>query len=127
MHGAGIETGYGFFAPNVPDNYKLILELHFGDGRVEFALPRVGNEASGVRIVDLLDRLHQIEYPALRELMMQMLASATWRENPDVVSIRAIFGRVTLPSLQAFRREEKESYETLFVYDFKTPAGSGAP
>jgi hypothetical protein len=24
---AGIDAGYGFFAPNVPDNYKLVFEI----------------------------------------------------------------------------------------------------
>jgi len=26
---AGIEVGYGFFAPNVPNNYKVVFELQY--------------------------------------------------------------------------------------------------
>ena len=26
---AGIETGYGYFAPNVPGGYRLVFELHY--------------------------------------------------------------------------------------------------
>src|SRR5436305_4514001 len=43
LHVAGIEGGYGFFAPNVPDNYKLVFELHYPDGRTEYDLPRVSS------------------------------------------------------------------------------------
>jgi hypothetical protein len=28
VHVAGIETGYGYFAPNVPGSYVLVFELH---------------------------------------------------------------------------------------------------
>ncbi len=34
LHIAGIETGYGYFAPNVPGSYKLVFELHYPDGHV---------------------------------------------------------------------------------------------
>ncbi len=118
-HSTGIEGGYGFFAPNVPDNYKLVFELRFPDGRVELVLPAVGSESSGVRMVDLLDRLAQVEYPALRELMVRMLATATWRRYPEAEQIRAVFGAVALPTREGFRRGEKEQYEPLFVYDFR--------
>jgi hypothetical protein len=36
LHIAGIERGYGYFAPNIPGGYKLVFELHFADGRVEY-------------------------------------------------------------------------------------------
>ena len=29
MQLAGIETGYGYFAPNVPGGYRLVFELHY--------------------------------------------------------------------------------------------------
>ena len=36
---AGIEAGYSYFAPNIPDNYKIVFELHYPDGRTEIELP----------------------------------------------------------------------------------------
>jgi len=32
LNAAGIEAGYGFFAPHVPGAYKLVFELHYHDG-----------------------------------------------------------------------------------------------
>ena len=45
---AGIETGYGYFAPNVPGGYRLVFELHYPDGRVEYELPSVSSAAAGL-------------------------------------------------------------------------------
>ncbi len=46
LHIAGIDRGYGYFAPNVPAGYKLVFELHYPDGRVQYELPGV-NSARG--------------------------------------------------------------------------------
>ena len=35
MHAAGLDTGYGFFAPLVPVSHKLVFEIRYPDGRVE--------------------------------------------------------------------------------------------
>ncbi len=105
LHLAGIERGYGYFAPNVPESYKLVLELHYPDGRVEYQLPRVNRAAAGLRV-------------AVREYMVKMLAYSTWRENPDVTMIRAVFGSISLPSISEFEHGKRESYEFLYAYDF---------
>lgn len=118
MHCAGIETGYGFFAPNVADNNKLVFQLSYSDGRTEVVLPTVGSTFTGVRLINLLDRLREIEYPPLREMVVRMMAEAAWRDHPEATSIRAIFGAVHAPTLEAFKRGERASYETLSAYDF---------
>jgi hypothetical protein len=50
LRGAGIEAGYGYFAPNVPDNYKIVFELRYADGRADYELPRIGGAATGRRL-----------------------------------------------------------------------------
>lgn len=57
LNGAGIDAGYGFFAPNVPQAYKLIFELHYGDDHVEYEVPRVNSTASGIRMQRFWTRL----------------------------------------------------------------------
>ncbi|MFL6545737.1 MAG: hypothetical protein ACJ8LM_11235, partial [Candidatus Udaeobacter sp.] len=54
---AGIEIGYGYFAPNVPAGYRLVFELQYPDGRVEYELPSVSSAAAGLRIAGLLDTI----------------------------------------------------------------------
>jgi hypothetical protein len=118
LHIAGIDNGYGYFAPNVPAGYKLIFELHFADGRVEYKLPRVSNAAAGLRVATLLDEIGRTKSEPLRQYMIKMLATSAWSEHPDVISIRAVFGSLNLPSPEEFASGQLESYDFLYAYDF---------
>lgn len=118
LHLAGIETGYGFFAPNVPAGYKLVFELHYPDGQVEYELPRVRGAAAELRLAGLLDLIGARRYEPLRELMIKMLAHAVWREHPKAIMIRAIFGSLNPPKLAEFEAGKNASYEFLYSYDF---------
>ena len=115
---AGIERGYGYFAPNVPAGYKLVFELHYADGRVEHELPRVNGAAAGLRVASLLDEIGRTRSDAFREYMVKMLAQSTWREHADVTTIRAVFGAIIFPSVGEFEHGKRESYEFLYAYDF---------
>ena len=118
LHSVGIEAGYGFFAPNVPANYKLVFELRYPDGRIEYEIPRVSSAATGLRFAGLLDQLAEVNYTPLRETMMKILAYSVWQEHPAANLIRAYFGRARLPTPAEFHRGDKGSYELLFAYDF---------
>ncbi len=117
-HVAGIETGYGYFAPNVPGSYKLVFELRYPDGRVEYELPSVNSAAAGLRLAGLLDSIGRTPYDALREILVKTLAQSVWREHPDVQSVRAIVGSIRLPTAHEFTEGKRESYEFLYAYDF---------
>src|SRR5260370_27188467 len=86
---AGIETGYGFFAPRPSSIRKLIFEIRYDDGRVEYELPRVGESATGLRLSLLFDNIMRIPYADLRKTMLKMMAFEVWREHPDASVIRA--------------------------------------
>lgn len=118
LHIAGIETGYGYFAPNVPGSYKLVFELHHPDGRMEYELPQVGSVAAGLRVAGLLDNIGRTPYDALREHLIKMMAQSIWREHPEVKTIRAVFGLISLPTVSEFEHGKRESYQFLYAYDF---------
>jgi hypothetical protein len=115
---AGIETGYGYFAPNVPGGYALVFELHYLDGRVEYELPSVRSAAAGLRIAGLLDSIGRTPYDPLREILVKTLAQSAWREHPDVQSVRAVIGSIRLPTAREFAEGKRQSYEFLYAYDF---------
>ena len=115
---AGIEIGYGYFAPNVPGGYRLLFELHYPDGGVEYELPSVSSAAAGLRIAGLLDSIGRTPYDALREILVKTLAQAIWREHPDLESVRAILESIRLPTAREFKEGKRESYEFLYAYDF---------
>ena len=115
---AGIEAGYGFFAPNVSGSCKLVFELHYPDGRVDYEVPAVSSEGAGLRIATLLDKIGRPRYAPLREVMIKMLTYSMWREHSEAIMIRAVFGTVILPKIAEFEQGVRESNEFLYAYDF---------
>ena len=118
LHAAGSQAGYGFFAPNIPGYHKLILELYYQNGHMEYDVPHVQGGAAALRLDSLLDRLADPLYEPLREVTVKMLALSVWQKHPDVKNIRAVFGSVNMPSISDFEHGKRESFQALFSYDF---------
>jgi hypothetical protein len=118
LHAAGIQAGYTFFAPNIPDYHRLTLELYYEDGRIEYEAPHVIGRAAALRLESLLDRLADQRYEPIREVVIKMLAFSVWRERPDVKRIRATFGAVSPPDISDFEHGKSESFHPMFSYDF---------
>lgn len=115
---AGIDRGYGYFAPNIPGSYKLVFELRCPDSQVEYVRPTVNSKTAGLRVASLLDEIGHADSEAYREYLIRSLARAVWREHPDALAIRAIFGISLLPTIAEFEQGKRESYEFLYAYDF---------
>jgi len=118
LHAAGIQSGYTFFAPNIPGYHKLIFELNYQDGHVEYESPHFSGKAAALRLDSLLARLGDNRYEPLREVVVKMLALSIWRQQPDVKKIRATFGLVSPPSISDFEHGKGESFQPMFSYDF---------
>jgi hypothetical protein len=118
LHAAGIQAGYTFFAPNIPGYHKLILELYYADGRIEYESPHVIGRAAALHLDSLLSKLADNRYEPLREVVVKMLAFSVWRERPDVKKIRATFGAVSPPDISDFEHGKGESFQPMFSYDF---------
>jgi hypothetical protein len=126
-YSAGIETGYGFFAPSVGAARKLVFEIRYPDHRTEYELPTVGNVATGLRLTLLFENIERIRYEPLREMMFKMMAFSIWREHPEADQIRAVFGLINMPSLSEFENGKETSYEVLYAYDFSPPDRPAKP
>jgi hypothetical protein len=124
LHCAGIEGAYGFFAPNVPENYKLAFEFHNRDASVEYDLPSVDSRAAELRLGSLLDAIGQSDSERYRRILIRMLTSAAWEDHPDAVSVHAVFGRLKLPDPIQFEHGVTPSYEFIAAYDFERSANS---
>ena len=121
----GIDRGYGYFAPNVPANYKLVFELHHPDGQVEYELPAVGSTAAGLRLASLLDEIGRADYPPLREYLIKMMTRSVYGQRPDVATVRALFGVTIQPGPNEYARGEQSRYQVLQTYEFRV--GNPAP
>ena len=131
LNGAGIEAGYGFFAPNVPSNYKLVFEVRYSDDHREYDVPRLADTATAFRLESLLDRIAEIDYEPMRQAMFRMLTYQVWQRHPDAVSIRAVLGYTIWPAPEEFRQGKRESFDPVDAYEFdlrpKVPAPAPMP
>jgi hypothetical protein len=118
LHAVGIQAGYSFFAPNVPSQHRLTLELFYEDGRVEYESPHVRGKAAALRLESLLDRLPEPRYEPVREGLVKMLAFSVWREHPNVKKVRATFESVDPPSINEFEQGKTETFQPMFSFDF---------
>ena len=118
LHVAGIQAGYTFFAPNVPTNHGLTLELFYDDGRVEYDSPRLRSRAAALRLDSLLNRLADERYKPIREVIVKRLAFSVWREHPEVKKIRATFGSIDPPGMNEFEQGKTETFQPMFSFDF---------
>ncbi len=118
LHAAGIQAGYTFFAPNVPSQHRLTLELLYEDGRAEYESPHVRGKTAALRLESLLNRLSDERYEPVREVLVKMLAFSVWREHPDVKKVRATFGAVNPPGMNEFEQGKTETFQPMFSFDF---------
>ena len=118
LHAAGIQAGYTFFAPNVPSQHRLTLELLYEDGREEYESPHVRGKTAALRLESLLDRLSEERYEPVREVLVKMLAFSVWREHPGVKKVRATFGAVNPPGMNEFEQGKTETFQPMFSFDF---------
>jgi hypothetical protein len=118
LHAAGIEAGYGYFAPNVPYSYKLVFQLTYPNGTTEYELPSVATTETGRRLPTLLDFIAANRYEPLRQLILKMLAYSVWQHHRDALRIRAVFGMVITPSIAGYTRGDEPSYAVVCAYDF---------
>ena len=103
-------------------SYRLSFELHYADGRVEHALPRVHSFSAGLRMAGLIDQIGRTSSQPLREHMIKMLAQSLWRTHPDVKKMRARLEAIILPSVVDFQRGKKQSLQFLYGFDFSLVA-----
>jgi hypothetical protein len=115
---AGIGASYGYFAPNVPNGYRLVFELTYPDGHTERQLLRINSAAAGLRLASLLDQIGRTRSDAFREYMIKKEAAVVWREHLEAKTMRASLSQIVQPSIADFQRGHAEKYELLYAYDF---------
>src|SRR5882724_573047 len=57
--------------------------------------------------------------PPTLQVVLQMLGSSIWEDNPDAVEIRAIVASRTFPGPSEFLQGAQESYDFVCSYNFK--------
>ncbi len=127
LHSAGIESGYGFFAPNVGNSPKLILELQFADGGVEYEPIVADSKENSLRLASFMDYVNRTNSETLRDILIRSLAKPFWQRRPEIVRIRAILGVLSFPSAADLLAGKGPSYEVVSVRDLARPESPHPP
>jgi len=114
----GVDAGYGYFAPNVPNSYELSFELHGDDNRIELQSLRLDSSDLGLRVASLVDQIGGTSAPELREHMLKKIATIVARRNSGVKNVRVSLSQVTSPTLEEYARGKRQTAVLLHRYDF---------
>ena len=121
LHGAGIEAGYSYFAPNVGGGYRLAFEFQFADGRVEYDAFAPESREAELRLDGLLDQIVKSPSPAMREVLVKFLALTAARRHPEARRVKAVIAAQHLPDATEFKTGKRQSYEFVHAYEFDLP------
>jgi hypothetical protein len=126
QHSAGIETGYGFFAPNLPDSYRVRFEGKTAEAN-EYKPVILRERHDPLRTSSLLDYLGRHASESVREFTFKLLAYSVWQRHPEVARIRVILETLHQPTLSEFRRGQSASFQQVSAYDFSLAHPITAP
>lgn len=118
LHLAGIQSGYGFFAPNVPDGYKLLFAFSYPDGHEDVFSAEADQLETNVRLARLTDYIGRTRSDIVREDMIKLLAYAAWQRRRDATGIRASLLTLNQPSAEEFLGGQRSTYRKTYEYEF---------
>lgn len=124
QHLTGAETGYAFFAPNVPDSYNLRFEVANEDGTFKRLEVNYGHDS--LRIASLLDYLGRYSSGSVREYILKLLVRSLLRRYSLASRMRIVLERLHQPTIAEYLQGKRVSATPLCVYDFG-PTHKGQP
>ena len=127
LHLSGIESGYGYFAPNVPPSYELRFEVTLPDGTIDRVYPTFARREEKLRWATLLDYLGQTASPEVREVLLKLMTFAISQQYPTAAEIRAVVTKMVLPHAVGYTQGERARHEFAFSYDFAVSDRSEVP
>lgn len=124
----GIEAGYGYFAPNIPESHTVVFECHYPGGQVKYESPTTRSSEAQLRLSSLIEQIARTDYDKWREALTKMLVRSIWQRHPEIESMRAFFGAITPPTVAEYSVGKRErTFRCLYVYDFERYPSAAPP
>ncbi len=121
---SGIESTYGFFAPQVPAADRLTFELHYLDGRKEEEMLHLDAIGSEFRVASFMDFLDRVPDSALRSDLIRLVSSDVWAFHHGLSSMRVRYESIGLPSAAEYERGLRPVVLTTQVFEGKAKPDS---
>jgi hypothetical protein len=118
LHLAGIESGYGFFAPNIPFGYRLTLELSDEQEVLQTGVLSPERGETGLRLASFLDGLGSDSYREIRDPLFKLVAISLFNANPAATRVRATVETIILPTPDQFLAGMRRHNEIAYAYEF---------
>jgi hypothetical protein len=118
-HLAGIERGYGFFAPNVPDAFRLVVEVSSSGSEqpvVGIVSPE-GGEA-GLRVATFLDSIGRMESALIRRAMLKALAASIFAGQPGATHVSIVIESIRMPTVAGVRDGKQPTFAPVSAEEF---------
>ena len=116
-HLAGIDTGYGLFAPNVPSAVSVAFELKDAAGHSTACMPLLNTREGQDRFNVNFNTFKKFE--EIRPLLAYGWAIRMLELQPGHNKITVVIGTHIQPSLEAYRRGEQAKFEESVRYEFE--------
>jgi hypothetical protein len=116
-HLAGIDTGYGLFAPNVPSAVSVAFELTDTAGRSTVSLPMLNTREGLDRFNVNFNTFKKFE--EIRPLLAYGWAIRMLELQPGHNKITVVIGRHLQPSMEAYRKGERATFIESVRYEFE--------
>ncbi|WP_431292167.1 hypothetical protein [Pedobacter sp. P26] len=114
----GTETGYGFFAPNVPTSYKLVFEYTLKNKQKITMIPQINSHELGLRLCNYYETIGKTDVELLRNSLIRFMMQEQMKGLENVVSAKAIFGLVLTPSLRNYTQSKNTVYQFMYAYEY---------
>ena len=113
---SGTNTGYGFFAPDLPSSTIVEFEITDTTG-YKYIVPTLLNTREGMeRFKSGIDFFKQFEN--FREVIMRSWALRVFEQHPDAKYVTVVIKREDLPSIAQYKKGKRTKQTELFKYNF---------
>jgi hypothetical protein len=120
-HIAGIESGYGFFAPNVPPAYRLAIVIERPQGVMSEKVLSSENIEINLRLTTLVDYIARTQLEPVRQLLIQRLTFPL-SSDAGALKVYIVVSRLQSPSLQEYVAGARGTWMTQYEYEWSDAA-----
>ncbi len=124
-HYLGSEAGSSYFAPNVPEAFRLDFALTNSTGYLERPSLTSGSREGDLRLGALLDTLGSAEVEEFRELLVQRAAAWMLGQHLGTTAVRVTLVRLSLPTAAEYADGARPRREEVRLYDLTTAEEHG--
>ena len=114
---SGTDTKYGYFSPNVADDFDVVYTLYKEGAQVRQIRLEMSNEECRQRLYTMYNYFYRIDES--RDLMARSLALAVLKNFPDCDKVKIELFLYRLPKMGDYQKKNKPFWELFYSVEFE--------